>query len=194
MILPILGYGCNILRQPCVQVPSNTPEVDDLISNMWETMYNANGCGLAAPQVNKSLSLFIVDSKSTYETYDPDERRQYYETGDTGIIETFINAKVINRSESMWFQVEGCLSIPGIDGLVPRNWSITLEYFDRQFNKKTATFSGKTAGMIQHEYDHTQGILYLDHLTSLKRQLLESKLKRLRRGNIKSTYPITFLK
>nr|WP_205624308.1 peptide deformylase [Dyadobacter crusticola] len=156
-------------------------------------MYNANGCGLAAPQVNQSLCLFIVDSKSIYETYNPDERKQYFETGDTGIVETFTNAKVISRSKSVWFQEEGCLSIPGIGGLVPRNWSVTLEYPDRHFDKKTKTFSGKTAGMIQHEYDHTQGILYLDHLDILKRQLLENKLKRLRRGNVKIMYPIEFL-
>jgi peptide deformylase len=194
MILPILAYGCNVLRQHCHNIEPDFPNLDALISSMWETMYNANGCGLAAPQIGQCINLFVVDSKSTYESYDPAEQAQNFEAGDTGIIETFVNARIVARSERVWAQDEGCLSIPGLDGLVTRNWAITIEYQDQSFEKQIKSFAGKTARMIQHEYDHTQGILYLDYLKPLKRQLMESKLKKLAKGYVKPNYPMKFVK
>jgi peptide deformylase len=155
-------------------------------------MQNANGCGLAAPQIGKALRLFIVDSETTYNNLIEEDRQGYFEDGDTGIRETFINGKIIERSSQVWKDEEGCLSIPGITQPVERSWTITIEYLDKDFNKQLKCFSGATARMIQHEYDHTEGIIYLDHLKPLARKLLQSKLKRITNGQVNPNYPMKF--
>ncbi|MBT1705813.1 peptide deformylase [Chryseosolibacter indicus] len=190
MIRSIVAYGNPILRKQCVHVIEDLFHLQQLIDDMWETMYNADGCGLAAPQVGHSLRLFIVDSKTTYNNLDPEDRTSFFEEGDTGIIETFINAEIIERSERLWEDDEGCLSIPGISQTVTRPWSITVRYLDRDLQKHQKTFTGLTARMIQHEYDHTQGILYVDYLKPLTRKLLEGKLKKIVKGLVKVKYPI----
>lgn len=191
MILPIVAYGNDILRQPCAAIDVHYPALDALIDNMWQTLYIANGCGLAAPQVDHAIRLFIVDSVQTFEHMDARSRKKYFDTHE-GIQETFINAKIIERSAATWTDEEGCLSIPSLAAAVERPWAITIAYLDRNFQSQTRTFSGSTARMIQHEYDHTEGILYLDYLKPLKRTLLKGKLQKVKEGKVKATYPMRF--
>lgn len=161
---------------------------------MWETMYYANGCGLAAPQIGRNINLFIVDSTSTYTQLDDDQREDLFDKNDIGIVETFVNANIVWRSSRMWTDNEGCLSILGLVLPVTRSWSITIEYSDRHFAKKSRSFSGLTARMIQHEFDHIHGILHIDYLTSLRKKLVENKLKRVSKGLVKTGYPMRISK
>lgn len=190
---PILAYGHQILKQQCRVIKKNHSGLDILVSDMWETMRNANGSGLAAPQIGFPLSLFIVDSKSTYEHLDQVDKPFYFEKEDHGIKETFINATIIDRSLDEWDEEEGCLSIPGLYSKVKRSWTITIEYYDLNFKKNTRTFSGLTARIIQHEYDHIQGILYLDHLSPFIKKLMAVKLQKILKGKIDLNYPMVFI-
>ena len=190
---PILAYGHSILKQKCNDIEKNYPELDKLIADMWETMKNANGCGLASPQIGLPIRLFVMDSKTTFENLDEADREIYFDKDDKGILETFINAKIIERSAELWEDDEGCLSIPNLSQKVKRHWTITIEYYNKDFQPQTKTFSGTTARMIQHEYDHTEGILYIDYLKPLTRRLMESKLKKIAKGQIKTKYPIKFV-
>lgn len=194
MQLPILSYGHPILRDRCPTITAHYPQLQQLIDNMWETMQGARGCGLAASQVNVPAQLFVVDSKSTYEHMNDEDREQYFVPEDTGIMETFINASIVDASEETWIDEEGCLSIPTLAERVERPWSITIEYYDRNFQHHTNTFYGATARMIQHEYDHTQGILYLDYVKPLTRKLLAGKLDKISKGKIQAKYPMKFAK
>lgn len=190
----ILAYGHHILKQKCNDIEKDYPELDKLIADMWETMENANGCGLASPQIGLPVRLFIVDSKSTFDNLGEEERKFYFPQDDKGIMETFINAKIIQRSEELWEDEEGCLSIPNLFYNVKRNWAITIEYYNRNFKKQIRTFSGTTARMIQHEYDHTEGVLYLDYLKPLTKRLMASKLQKILKGQIVPTYPMNFIR
>ncbi|MCF0052667.1 peptide deformylase [Dyadobacter sp. LJ53] len=192
MILPIFAYGCSTLRQPCTDVQTNI--VASLIDDMWETMYHANGCGLAAPQIGRNINLFIVDSKGTYEGLEAHQRQDFFDENDKGLVETFVNANIVWRSGSVWTDDEGCLSIPGLVLPVTRSWSIKIEYSDQHFVKKYRSFDGLTARMIQHEFDHTRGILHIDYLNSLRKKLVKNKLKRVSKGLVKSAYPMHFSK
>lgn len=189
----ILAYGHSILKQECEKIEKSYPQLENLISDMWETMQNANGCGLAASQIGQPIQLFVVDSKTTFGNLDEQNRQNYFEKDDKGIMETFINAIIIDRSDETWEDEEGCLSIPDLTQKVKRNWAITIEYFDRNFDLQRKTFSGTTARMIQHEYDHTKGILYLDYLKPLTKKLMEFKLKKIVKGQIKPKYPMKFI-
>ena len=190
---PILVYGLSILKQKCNYIEKNYPELDKLIADMWETIKNANGCGLASPQIGLPIRLFVVDSKTTFENLDEADREIYFDKDDKGIMETFINAKIIERSAELWEDEEGCLSIPNLAQKVARHWTITIEYCDKYFEPQTKTFSGTTARMIQHEYDHTEGILYLDYLKPLTKKLMDGKLKRIVKGQILTKYPMKFV-
>lgn len=187
MILPIVTYGHKILRQKCKETDSHYPNLDKLIDDMWETLYPAGGSGLAAPQVNHSIKLFIVDSKEIYDRMKPDERAEFFD-GDKGISETFINARINAYSNRVWIEEEGCLSIPTLSEVVERSWDISIEYFNKDFQKQVKTYSGVTARVIQHEYDHTMGKLYLDYVNPLKRKLLNKKLAKITKGEIKTRY------
>ncbi|WP_434978263.1 peptide deformylase [Daejeonia sp. YH14] len=189
----ILAYGHHILKQKCNDIEKDYPELDKLIADMWETMENANGCGLASPQIGLPVRLFIVDSKSTFDSLGEEDRKFYFPQDDKGIMETFINAKIIQRSEELWEDEEGCLSIPNLFYKVKRNWAITIEYYNRNFEKQIRTFSGTTARMIQHEYDHTEGVLYLDYLKPLTKRLMASKLQKILKGQIVPAYPMNFI-
>lgn len=193
MNLSILAYGNRILKQKCSKISGNTPEIQKLVADMWTTMENANGCGLSSSQIGKPLQLFVVDSEITYKNLDSEDKILYFEKNDKGIKETFINAKIIHSSEETWEDYEGCLSIPGLSQRVKRPWEITIEYMDQHFTKHTKTFTGLTARIIQHEYDHTLGILYTDRLKPLSKKLMESKLKKIINGNIEVGYPMKFL-
>jgi peptide deformylase len=179
MKLPIIVYGHHILREKCNEIQMSDGHLDNLIENMWETMNIADGCGLAAPQIGRSINLFIVDSQSTFEAMGSKDRASYFNDNDKGIRETFINAKIISCSDKTWEEDEGCLSIPGIWQKVIRPWDITVEYFNRNFIWQRKTFSGYTARVIQHEYDHTKGILFIDRIAKISRKLLDKKLKKL---------------
>jgi peptide deformylase len=189
MILPIVPYGKNVLRQKCKEIDPHYPNLDKLIDDMWETLYAADGAGLAAPQVNHPIKLFIVDSGEMYDRMEPDERTEYF-VDDEGIKETFINAAIVESSTDAWVQKEGCLSIPTLSEDVERPWTIRITYFDRDFQQHTKTYSGTTARVIQHEFDHTEGKLYLDYVNPLKRKLLYGKLVRISKGMIKTKYPM----
>lgn len=193
MRLSILAYGHRILKQQCESIDKGFPNLEQLVQDMWETMGSANGCGLAAPQIGLAIRLFLVDSKTTYENLGETGRQDYFAEDDPGIMETFINAKIVERSGDFWEDDEGCLSIPGLWQKVKRPWTITIVYFDQNFEKKKRTFSGTTARMIQHEFDHTEGILFLDYLKPLTKKLIGSKLKKIAKGQFKTRYPMKFV-
>lgn len=193
MILPIVSYGHSVLRQKCKEINLDYPGLSMLIDNMWETLYPANGCGLAAPQVNHLIKLFIVDSKETYDSLVQEDRDEFFE-GDRGILETFINAKIIHYSDDVWIEKEGCLSVPTLNEEVERSWSITIEYADRNFQRQKKTFHGTTARMIQHEYDHTEGKLFIDYVKPITRRLLNGKLTKISKGQVNTKYKMKYLK
>lgn len=159
---------------------------------MRETMYNAKGCGLAASRIGIPIKLFVVDSKTAFENFEEADRETYFDKGDNGIMETFINAEIMERSAETSQEEEGCLSIPGLSQKISRSRSIQIEHFNKDFEKQIKTFSGTTARMIQHEYDHTLGISYLDYLKPLTRKLMDSNLKKIIKGQINPKYPMKF--
>jgi len=187
MILPILSYGHDLLRQKCQLVSDDYPTLDQLIDNMWETLYSANGMGLAAPQVGENIQLFIVDSHQVYEEMSEAERIDYF-SGDEGIAQTFINPVILEKSEDTWSDQESCLSIPLISEEVERSFTIRIEYFDRHLKKQTKNFSGITARIIQHEYDHLHGILFTEHLSGKTRKEISGTLNRIAGGKITVKY------
>ncbi|MCG2613581.1 peptide deformylase [Terrimonas sp. NA20] len=190
MVLPIYSYGHEILRTVCEPLtPETIPAA--LISDMWDTLYGAAGCGLAAPQVGESVQLFLVDSKLLYNQMNPESRAVYFEDN-IGIKAVFINAVITAYSERRWVSEEACLSIPGLQYGIERPWSITIEYRDEYFQPHKRTFSGITARMILHEFEHTNGVLYLDHLPQRKQKRIAGKLDRISRGRVKADYPMSF--
>lgn len=187
MILPIVSYGNGILRKSCANLGHDYPGLNSLIASMWETLYAADGSGLAASQVNHPVNLFVVDSKETYERMKPEEKAEFFD-GDQGIKEAFINARITEYSGKLWAEDEGCLSIPTLSEEVERTWTITIEYDTPDFQRQVKRFSGTTARVIQHEYDHTRGKLYIDYLNPLKKTLINGKLGKIARGQVKTAY------
>ncbi|MFO8235860.1 MAG: peptide deformylase [Bacteroidales bacterium] len=194
MHLPIIAYGHTVLRMECEEVSANNEDIPAFINDMWETLKKSGGAGLAATQVNRSKKIFIVDSKLLYDDLSLKERNNLFAKDDQGITETFFNAEIVGKTDETWNEEEACLSIPGITEPVDRSWSITVEYQDANFKNHCKQFSGYTAKIIQHEYDHTIGVLFIDHLDPLKRRLLKNKLKQIKEGKVKTKYPIKFLK
>jgi peptide deformylase len=163
--------------------------LESLVEDLWNTLKIAGGVGLAAPQINHTKKVFIVDSKLLYNELNK-AQRDFLFSGDQGIEATFINAWIIAESEEKWNEWESCLSIPGISEPVKRSWEIILEYQDLDLNKQRRQFSGYTAKVIQHELDHTKGILFVDHLPALTRKLLKSKLNKIRTGKMITHYQV----
>ena len=192
MILPIVAYGSPVLRKVCEDITPEYPGLTDFIADMWETMYNSNGVGLAAPQVNMSIRLFVIDSEQVFLNQEEDEKGTYPD--EPGFKGVFINAHIQNLNGKEWAYNEGCLSIPKIREDVYRNEEITLEYQDENFEWHTQTFNGMTGRIILHEYDHIEGKLFIDHLKPLKRKLLKGKLDDISRGKIKVDYRMVFPK
>ena len=159
---------------------------------MWETMYNSNGVGLAAPQINVPIRLFVMDSEQIFENQDEDEKDDYPDA--PGFKGVFINARIIKLNGEEWAYNEGCLSIPKIREDVYRNEELTLEFEDENFQHHTKVFNGITARVILHEYDHIEGKLFIDHLKPLKRKLMKRKLDDISRGKIKVDYRMVFPK
>ena len=189
MILPIVAYGDPVLRKVAKDINSDYPNLEALISNMWDTMYNAHGVGLAAPQIGLPIRLFLVD---TSPFADDDELSEEEQAQLEGFKKVFINAKIEQESGDDWNFNEGCLSIPDIREDVKRKPEIKITYLDENFNSHTEVYDGLLARVIQHEYDHIQGILFTDKLSSLKKRLLKSRLDKISKGKISIDYKMRF--
>ena len=192
MILPIVAYGNPILRTVSKDIFPDYPHLSKLIDDLWETMYASNGVGLAAPQVNKDIRLFVVDSGQIFENMEPDERNKYPDN--PGIKQVFINAHIEEIDGEKWAYNEGCLSIPKIREDIVRNEIVTLRYQDENFKWQTNTFQGITARIILHEHDHLEGKLFIDYLPPLKRKLMKRKLDDISRGKVTVDYKMVFPK
>lgn len=192
MILPIVAYGHPVLRKTASDITSDYPELQKLIADMWETMYHSNGVGLAAPQINKDIRLFVMDSKQVFDNMKEEEKSEY--TDAPGVKQVFINAHIKQLDGDEWSYNEGCLSIPNIREDVMRSEEVTLEYMDESFTKRTDTFGGLTARIILHEYDHIDGKLFIDYLKPLKRKLLKRKLDDISKGKVRTDYRMLFPK
>jgi len=189
MILPIVAYGDPVLKKKCADITKDYPNLDALLENMFETMYNAFGVGLAAPQIGLPIRLFLVDTTpfSEDEELTEDERNTLKD-----FRRVFINAKITKEEGNEWAFNEGCLSIPDVREDVFRQPKITVEYVDENFKKHTEVFDGLIARVIQHEYDHIEGILFTDKLSSLKKRLIKGKLNNISKGKINVDYRMRF--
>lgn len=189
MILPIIGYGDPVLRKVGVEISPDYPNLDILIENMYATMYNAYGVGLAAPQIGLAIRMFIIDTEPFSENDDlkTEEKNQL-----KVFKKTFINAKIIKEEGNEWAFNEGCLSIPDIREDVFRKEKITIEYCEEDFVRKTEVFEGLIARVIQHEYDHIEGILFTDKISSLKKTLIKKRLQNIMEGKIRADYKMKF--
>ena len=192
MILPIVAYGSPILRKQCRDIDSDYPGLEKLIADMWETMYNSNGVGLAAPQINKDIRLFVIDSTQVFDNLEEDEKGIYPDG--PGYKGTFINAHIAKLEGDDWAYNEGCLSIPKIREDIFRNEQVTIDFVDENFEPQTKTFNGITARIILHEYDHIEGKLFIDYIKPLKRTLLKRKLSDISKGKINVDYRMIFPK
>lgn len=182
MILPIYAYGQPVLKKVAEPIGPDYPDLATLIANMWETMYHANGVGLAAPQIGKSIRLFVVDTVQTRKEGQEDE----------GIKQVFINAEKVEEAGEPWAYEEGCLSIPDIHGDVERPPQLKLRWLNEAFEPREAVFTGVNARVIQHEYDHIEGVLFTEHLKPLKKRLIRKKLEAIKKGKHKADYKMKF--
>ena len=182
MVLPIYAYGTKVLKKTSVDIDATFEGLSELINDMWETMYNANGVGLAAPQIGHSIRLFLVDTTQIKN-----------ENEEKGIKEVFINAHKIELTGEIWAYEEGCLSIPDIRGDVDRPSSITLSYMTPDFKPRVETFSGLNARVIQHEYDHLDGILFTESLKPIRKRRIKRKLEQIKKGIVEADYPMRFV-
>lgn len=191
MILPVVAYGSPILRTVCRDIEPGYPELEHLMADMWETLDDIGGAGLAAPQIGRDIRLFVVDSRSTFEQMAPLDRAAFPDN--PGIRQAFLNARVSGYGGAASGEEEGCLSFPGLWERIRRPESVTLSWMDEQFRPHTATFHGLTARMIQHEYDHIEGRLFIDYLPALRLRLLQRRLGRIADGDIEPPYHMTWL-
>ncbi|MEO6706892.1 MAG: peptide deformylase [Ginsengibacter sp.] len=192
MVLAIVAYGNPVLRKVGKEITPDYPGLKKLIDDMWETMYNSKGVGLAAPQINRDIRLFVMDSVQIIEALEEDEKDDY--PGDNGYKGVFINARIIEEEGEDWPYNEGCLSIPKIREDILRKESITIQFLDETFTPHTQTFDGVTARVILHEYDHIDGKLFIDYLKPLKKSLLKRKLDDISKGKISVNYKMVFNK
>ena len=191
MVLPILAYGSPVLRKMGSTINKDYPNLEELISDMRETMKNARGVGLAAPQIGKAIRLFIVDTSPFSEDDELSEEERVILKNFNKI---FINPKILNEEGNDWAFNEGCLSIPNINEDVFRKDTLTIEYQDENFKKHVETVNGLVARVVQHEYDHIEGVLFTDKLSSLKKRLLKKKLENISKGKIEVDYKMSFPK
>ena len=191
MILPIVAYGAAILRKISPPIEADYPGLALLIEDMWETMYESNGVGLAAPQINKNIRLFVMDSAQIFANREQED--EVYPDA-PGIKKVFINAKVIETGGTEWVYNEGCLSIPKIREDITRAETVTLSYMDENFKSYTETYTGMTARIILHEYDHIEGKLFIDYIKPLRRKILQGKLNDISKGNTKVDYKMIQIK
>jgi len=192
MTLPIVAYGAPVLRKVCSDITPEYPNLDSLIEDMWETTYTSNGVGLAAPQVNRDIRLFVVDSSQIFKNQDEEDKGKYAD--EPGIKQVFINAHIKQLDGSDWTYNEGCLSIPKIREDVIRPEEVMIEYVDENFQPKTEKFVGITARIVQHEYDHIEGKLFIDYLKPLRKKMLRGKLNDISKGKLKMDYKMMYAK
>ena len=189
MILPIVAYGDPVLRKVAVAIDAAYPDLEKLITNMKETMYNASGVGLAAPQIGKAIRLFLIDASPFAEDDDLSEEER---TLLKSFNRVFINPKILEEDGEEWIFNEGCLSIPDVREDVSRQPKITIEYQDENFTIHTETLEGLAARVFQHEYDHIEGILFTDKLSTLKKRIIKKKLENISKGKISADYRMRF--
>lgn len=178
MIYPIVLYGEPVLKKRAEPLPLNEPDIKELLRDMYETMHNASGVGLAAPQIGKPIRVFIIDST-------PMEDKP-----EDAIVQAFINPEMLEETGEKWAFEEGCLSIPGIREDVMRHPKIRIKYYDQDWQLQEKTYEGVVARIIQHEYDHIEGILFTDHITAFKKRLLKSKLLNISKGKVNTDYRV----
>lgn len=183
MILPIYAYGQPVLKKVAEDIDKDYPNLEQLIADMKETMYNASGVGLAAPQIGKAIRIFIVDSEQIMEEGQEKD----------GIKQVFINAHKIEEGGDEWAYEEGCLSIPDVRGEVSRPAQIRLRYMDEEFNEHEKVFTGINARVIQHEYDHIDGVLFTELLKPIKRRMIKRRLEKIKKGEIPKEYKMRFV-
>ncbi len=189
MVLPIVAYGDPILRKVGVDITANYPNLKELIANMFETMEASHGVGLAAPQIGLSIRLFVIDASPFA---DDDELSPKEQDFLKNFRKTFINAQIIEESGEKWNFNEGCLSIPGVREDVSRHKQLTIKYLDENFVPQELTVDGLAARIIQHEYDHIEGILFTDKLSAFKKRLLKGKLTDISKGKVNVDYRMRF--
>ena len=182
MILPILAYGSPILKRKSKEISLNHPNLDVLINNMFETMYSAHGVGLAAPQIGQDIRLFIIDTSPFCEQ----------EEGFVSVKKIFINANILQESGKEELFNEGCLSIPDIREDISRKPNVVIEYLDQNFNLCKESYTGINARVIKHEYDHVEGVLFIDRISSLRKRMIKSKLINISKGKIDVDYRMSF--
>ena len=182
MILPIYAYGQPVLKKKGEEITKDYPALEELIANMWETMYNAKGIGIAAPQIGRSIRLFVVDSTQMEEEDQPFK----------GIKKVFINAEKVEETGPVSEYEEGCLSIPDVRGDVNRPYQLTIRYLDENFEEHIETFVDLNARVVQHEYDHIEGVLFTELLKPLKKRLVRRKLDKIKKGKVKLEYRMKF--
>jgi len=189
MILPVVAYGDPVLRKKGKDIDKDYPKLDAFIDDMWETMYNAHGVGLAAPQVGRAIRMFVIDASpfADDEENTPEEKELLQ-----GFKKLFINPTIIEETGEFWSFNEGCLSIPDVREYVERQETVKIKYYDQDFNEHIETYSGLAARVIQHEYDHIEGILFTDKLSSLKKRLIKGKLTNISKGKVRSDYRMRF--
>ena len=189
MILPIVAYGDPVLRKVAVEINADYPELNTLIANMKDTMYNASGVGLAAPQIGKAIRVFLIDASPFADDKDLSEKER---TTLKNFNRVFINPQIIKEEGEEWVFNEGCLSIPDVREDVLRKEKITIEYQDENFTKHTEVLDGLAARVFQHEYDHIEGVLFTDKLSSLKKRIIKKKLENISKGKIRADYRMRF--
>lgn len=180
IIFPIIAYGDPVLKKKATSVPKDYSDLKELINNMYETMYNASGVGLAAPQIGRSIRLFIADGEP------------FEDESVKGFKKTFINPEIIREEGEKWSFNEGCLSIPGIREDVERQSELYIAYYDEGFNYHEEKYSGLAARIIQHEYDHIEGVLFVDHISMLRKRLLRKRLSDISKGIVDVNYRMKF--
>lgn len=189
MILPIVAYGDPVLRKVGVEVAADYPKLKELLANMWETMYHAKGVGLAAPQIGLPIRIFLVDTTpfADDEGLSKEEQKVL-----DGFKKAFINAEIEEETGEEWIFNEGCLSIPDVREDIKRKPTVRISYMDENFQSHTETYDGLLARVIQHEFDHIEGILFTDKLSGLKKRLLKGRLTNISKGKISADYRMRF--
>lgn len=188
MILPIVAYGDPVLRKKGEDIDKDFPKLQELIDNMFETMYSASGVGLAAPQIGRAIRLFVVDASGFVDEDEEDEE------GLEGFKKVFINPQIIEEDGEEWDFNEGCLSIPDVREDVTRHERIRIKYMDRDFKEHEEVYDGLKARVIQHEYDHIEGVLFTDYLTPLRKRIIKGRLNNISKGKVSVNYRMRFPK
>ena len=188
MILPVVAYGDPVLRKRGEDVDKDYPGLQELIDNMFETMYDAHGVGLAAPQIDKSIRVFVIDTTGFVDDDEEDEEEL------KDFKRVFINPRILEEDGEEWAFNEGCLSIPDVREDVVRPERIRIKYYDRDFNEHEEVYDGLKARVIQHEYDHIEGILFTDHLSPLRKRIIKGRLNNISKGKVSVSYKMKFPK